>query len=405
MLVKYLLPALVAAGSAAAQSATCTASAGTAKITNQADAGKFSGCRVIKGNVVIDSDAAGTIELSGPREITGDLTVKNASHLETLRSSSIETIGGRFTLERLERILTVDFNSLESARAIDFRSVPILRNVEFGPLTEADEVTISDTSIETLDTIQLSTVKKMDLNNNRNIRVFSSNLGSLSDNLNIQANGIGLDVSLPKLTWIANMTIANVTKFSVPSLKVVNGSARFDSNYFESFTAPNLTHTESGDISFVGNGKLTNLTFPRLTAIGGGLLVANNTELEDLVAFKHLETVGGAIKLRGSFEEIDFSSLDNVRGAFDISSTTDIRSACEKLSELAPGSQGGNGKVEGTFSCTSENERANEDTGGDVSGDGQIDGQDGDDDSGAAGVALNSALFGLVAVAALAMAL
>lgn len=402
MLVKYLLPAVVAAGSVAAQSSTCTVSADAATITNQADAGKWSSCRVIKGDVVVDSDASGTIELSGPREITGDLTVNNATQLETLRSSSLQTIGGRFTVERSERILTIDFNSLKSVQAIDFRSVPLLRNVEFGPLTQADEVTISDSSIETLDTIQLSTVKKMDLNNNKNIRVFSSNLGSLSDNLNIQANGIGLDVSLPRLAWIANMTIANVTKFSVPSLKVVNGSARFDSNYFESFTAPNLTHTESGDISFVGNGKLTNLTFPRLTDIGGGLLVANNTELEELTAFKNLETVGGAIKLRGSFEEIDFSKLDNVRGAFDISSTTDIRSACEELSELAPGSQGGNGKVEGTFSCTSDNERANEDTGGDLSGDGQIDGEDGD--SGAAGIALNSALFGLVAVAGLAVA-
>lgn len=252
---------------------------------------------------MIDSAAAGAIDLSGPKEITGDLTVKNATQLETLSSSSIETIGGKFTLERLEKLHNVNFASLESAGAIDFRSVPLLGTVQFGPLTKADEVTISDSAIETLDAIQLTTVKKMDLNNNRNIRIFTSKLGSLSDNLNIQANGIGLDVSLPSLAWIANMTIANVTKFSAPALKVVNGSARFDSNYFTTFTAPNLTHTESGDISFVGNGKLTNLTFPKLTAIGGGLLIANNTELEELDAFKNLETVGGAIKLRGSFDE------------------------------------------------------------------------------------------------------
>lgn len=100
--------------------------------------------------------------------------------------------------------------------------------------------------------------------------------------------------------------------------------------------------------------------------------------------------------------------LDNVKGAFDISSTADIKKICDELKKLAPSSQGGNGKVEGKFSCTSENDKANEDTSDDTNGDGSVDGENGSekgDDNSAAGVALNSALFGLVAIAALASAL
>lgn len=101
---------------------------------------------------------------------------------------------------------------------------------------------------------------------------------------------------------------------------------------------------------------------------------------------------------------IKFPKLDIVRGAFDASSTADIRKSCERLKELAPSSQGGKGNVEGVFTCTSENENANDDVDGGIDGSGQIDGED-SDGSGAAGLSLNTALFGLVAIAAVASAL
>lgn len=251
---------------------------------------------------MIHKDTVGAIDLSGPKEITGDLTSTGATLLEGLTSSSLETIGGDFTLTNLIKLNRLSFTSLESVKTLNWQTLRALDFAELGPLKKADEVSISDTTLKTLDDIQLDTVNKMNINNNDRLTMFTSKLGSLKDNLNIQSNGLNLDVNFPNLAWIANMTIANVTKFSVPSLKVVNGSARFDANFFKSFTAPNLTHTETGDISFVGNGDLANLTFPVLKTIGGGLIIANNTELEEIEAFKKLETVRGAIKFRGSFD-------------------------------------------------------------------------------------------------------
>ncbi len=97
--------------------------------------------------------------------------------------------------------------------------------------------------------------------------------------------------------------------------------------------------------------------------------------------------------------------LNVVKGAFDVSSTGDVSKSCDALKKLAPTTQGGDGRIAGTFTCTSNNAKANDDI------DGSTDGTDSSGSStdsgknGAAGVTFNVALLGLVGVAALASAL
>ncbi|KAL2178138.1 uncharacterized protein P884DRAFT_198764 [Thermothelomyces heterothallicus CBS 202.75] len=402
MFVKHLLPAFVAIGSVAAQS---SCSSKTTTINSQDDVSKISGCRKVEGSIVLGSESGATIDLTGPREITGDLIVQNNGQIQTLQSSSLESIGGKFEINNATSLNVISFEKLTSATTVEWVSVTRLDTLTLGPLTKAKSVRLSDTFLNTLDGFALSTVTDLKLDNNRRLSKYTSELTSLDGQLVIQANGLSLEVDLPKLVWITEMAIANVTKFSIPQLQVVNGSARFDSNFFETFSAPNLTHTEDGDISFVGNGFLKNMSFPKFTDLNGGLLIANNTGLDRVTFFPKLEKVTGAIKLRGNFTEISFPALDNVKGAVDISSTADIRKSCEKLSESAPRSQGGDGKIEGVFTCTANNDKANEDTDQSTSGSGQVDGSDETDKNSASGVVLNAALFGLVAVAAVASAL
>ncbi|KAK4456945.1 hypothetical protein QBC42DRAFT_48807 [Cladorrhinum samala] len=403
MLVKTLLPAFMAVGSAMAQTptATCSATGGQATINSQADAGQYSGCKKISGSIIIGPNAPGSIDLSGPSEITGDLKVLNNGIIERFSSSDLTTVGGAFEMKNVTKLISVNLPKLKSVKTLTWQSLTRLETIDLA-VTKADEISVSDTFLKSLKGLDVTSIKKLDINNNRLLTTFTSSLGSLDDLLNIQANGIGLSVSLPNLVWIANMTIANVTSFSAPSLATVNGSARFDSNYFESFSAPNLTATQSGDISFVGNGKLSNVSFPVLERIGGGLLIANNTELSELTGFPKLKAIGGAVKLRGSFKEAAFPALEDVRGAFDISSTEDISGVCEVFDKQAPQNQGGNGNIQGTYSCTSNNSRANEDTSstGSIGG-----GTKNDKKNGAVGMTLNTVLFALVGVAGFAVAL
>lgn len=275
----------------------------TTTIHSQAEATGLASCRTVQGTVLIAPDAGPQIDISGPSRITGDLIVEDNGIIESLRGNDLTIVGGRFFMRNVTRLSTLSLPSLTQVKTLTWRTLNALDTLNIGPpgLTKAEEVIISDTFLSSLDGIDLTSVKSMGIDNNRRLTEFTTQLGNLSDSLNIQANGLQLKVSMPNLKWIANMTIANVTSFEVPSLAVVNGSARFDSNYFTTFSAPNLTATRSGDISFVGNANLQNISVPLLSTIGGGLLIANNTALSQLDGFPSLKTVGGAIKLRGNF--------------------------------------------------------------------------------------------------------
>ncbi|KAK3327132.1 hypothetical protein B0T19DRAFT_153999 [Cercophora scortea] len=407
MIAKILLPVLAAIGSVSAQTKVTTCTVTTTTINSQADATALSSCGAIKGSVVIGEGAGENVDISGPSIITGDLAVLENTVIKTLQSTSLTAVGGAFALDKLNVVTSITFPVLDSVKNISWTSVPNLGDMSIA-VTKADYVVIADTFLATLAGINLASVKTLNINNNRRLIKFDTDLATLSDNFLVQANGGGqLTINLPKLIWIANMTIANVTSFLVPSLATVNGSARFDSNYFSSFSAPNLTSTKAGDISFVGNAKLSNITVPKLSAIAGGLLIANNTALEE-IDFPKLATIGGAVKLRGNFTSVDFPALDDVKGAFDISSTADVSKSCDTFQKLAPSTQGGGGQIQGTYSCTSHNDQANSDTGsGTSSGGGSSGGGDstGTKNNTANGLSFNAAILGLAVVGGFSQAL
>jgi hypothetical protein len=234
----------------------------------------------------------------------------------------------------------------------------------------------------------------MNINNNRQLAKFSSSIKTLSNAMYVNANALNMSMELPNLEWIANMTIANVSTFAVPSLKAVNGSMRFDSNYFTRFLAPNLTDIQEGDLSFVSNPQLQNISVPLLKRIGGGLTIANNTGLSEIDGLDSLERVGGAIKMRGSFESIELPAISKVVGTAEFVSTEDISKSCETLEKLSGSVV--QGKV---TACDSDNALANNDTSS-AGNDGDSKGGKGDDDKSAASLA-GASMSSVVTLAAL----
>ncbi|CCC12364.1 hypothetical protein SMACR_05542 [Sordaria macrospora] len=401
MLVKYLAPAVLAIGAASAQSATstCTVSGGTTTVNSQADATGLANCKTVKGSVVVTKDVAGDFQISGPLIITGDLKIEDNSKINSIGSETLEQIGGEFKISKTTQLNSISMPKLTQVNKLTWQSIGNPAEMGITQLNKVDEVTISDTKLRSIDAINVTSISSMNLDNNQFITKYEPAIKEIKKELNIHANGLDMEVSFPNLIWALNVAVSDVSKISFPSLEIVNGSARFDDNKFDSFSFPNLTSTTNGDISFVGNENMQNLTFPKLTKIGGGLLIANNTALEEISDFPLLETVVGAIKLRGNFTEVKFPKLQSVRGAFDLASTNDVTESCKTLEKLAPSKQGGNGKIEGTFDCESNNEEANEDTSGKTgSGQGTKGGsgsdKDSDDkDSGAAGLSVNVGLF------------
>ncbi|CAK7205018.1 cell wall protein Ecm33 [Sporothrix eucalyptigena] len=411
MFSKQILPVLAAAAgiASAASSSSSTCKQTTFTINSQADISALASCTTLTGNVVIGNQTDATLDFSGIDEIDGDLTLLNNNLVSTLKSSSTTSITGAFHLQNLTTLSTLSFTELTSVGSINWVSLTALDVLTFtAGIKTASSIIVSDTFLSSLDGLDVESADTININNNRRLVSYTSSLGNVTDLLNINANGLDLQVSFPDLVWIANMTISNVSSFSVPSLQTVNGSMRFDSNFFESFSAPNLTSTTSGDISFVSNAELTNITVPQLTSIGGGFLIANNTAINKINGFNKLKTVGGAINMRGNFTDIELPALSDVKGAFDIVSTGDISSSCATFKKLAPSSSGGNGDIQGQYTCESNNAEANSDTNPTSTGSSSGSSSTGTSGNGnaAAGISVNSlAVLGLAGVAVIAQML
>ncbi|KAI1270001.1 GPI-anchored cell wall organization protein ecm33 [Xylariaceae sp. FL1019] len=324
-------------------------------------------CTTIKNNLVIEAGAGTSVDLSGKlTEIQGDFIVKNNTAIQTLSSSSLETIGGTWDLEMLEALSSISFTALNEVQAIEWLHLTNLGSPDFGStgIKKADSVWISDTRIPTIDGINVDSLTDLKIDNNLRLTQFTSSIKSLSNVMNINSNGLNLSMTLPNLVWAANLTIANVSSFSSPSLETINGSLYFDFSYFEKFEVANLTEVKSGAVSFIGCPYVQNISFPVLKSIGGGLTIANNTDLLKLDGFGKLADIGGAIIVRGSFDEIDLPSLDNVVGTATFVSDGNIEDSCDDLNSLGTSIIQG-----GVTTCKSNDSLANNSTGSSTDGD------------------------------------
>lgn len=345
--------AAVGVGIASAQSACKSAT-----ITIESAAQATIGCKTVEGSIVFEaSDAlAGSIEISGPQTIKGDLIIRNATQINALSSSTIQNIGGKFELQSLERLSSITFGSLESVGEIEWVTMPGLETVQFGTdgVTTVKTVRISDTFLSSLQGLNMASVGTFQIDNNKNLVQWETRLTNISDRLIVADNAAELEVSFPALTWAAGVDVRGVKSLSVPLLSYVNNSFLLtENNVMESFIAPNLTRAGK-DVSFRNNDLLSNITLPLLERTDGSVVIQNNQELTTMEGFPKLERVGGSVTLRGNFTEFELPALTYVRGVFDVSSTEDISKSCKPFEELKD-----DDKIEGSFECSSKNKNAN----------------------------------------------
>jgi hypothetical protein len=348
MFSKVLLPALAVIGTAAAAtSSICSQS--TATINSAADATALAGCKTINGDVLISTSTGGTIQLDGPETITGSVIAENNGVITYFSSNTITTIGGTFHLSNLTLLSTLQFPQLKAVDTINYAALPALSALSFAAtVSDASSVTITNTFLSTLDGIDLHTVGILDINNNNRLKTFSTQLGNVTTLLNIDSNGKNLDVNMPGLIWAANITFRNVSSLTIPSLAVVNGSLGFYGNYFTSLSAPNLTSVGNtangqGGFAFVANPYLANITIDMLETVGGAFQIANNSAL-GAIEFPELTQVGGAIDFSGNFTTPELPKLNDVKGGFNMQSTTSIDCSGFKAEHDS-------GNIQGTYTC------------------------------------------------------
>ncbi|KAI1629452.1 hypothetical protein EDD37DRAFT_645210 [Exophiala viscosa] len=347
---KFILPALAIASTVLAQTSTSVCDGPSITIASSADASQIASCSTYSGDVVIDSSAAGQIAIDGVQQIKGDLTCNNATQLTAITSDQLGTITGTFSLTGLTILSTLQFNSLNAVDVINWVGLPALQSLNFNQgVSEANEVYISNTELNNVDGIELTAVGTLNINNNPYLTDVNVNdLANVTSSLSFSANGKDLQISFPNLQDAANLTFINVSSVDMPSLATVGGSMGFYSDTIESFAAPNLT-TTGGTLAFVDCGSLSNLSFPSLTEIGGGFLLANNSDLKAISGFPKLKTVVGAIDFAGTFGSVALPSLTDVRGGSNVQTTSTNTTICDLFNEAHSA-----GVIKGVNTCITD---------------------------------------------------
>ncbi|OHE91404.1 hypothetical protein CORC01_13322 [Colletotrichum orchidophilum] len=385
-----LITALAAVGASVVSAQTTTTnicSQPTLTITDATMANAIP-CTTINGAVKISEDITGNIDINGPKTIKGDLIVTNVTQLVGLTSSTLASIEGAFQMQGLTLLSDLRFTSLATVGSINWVTLPALGSLVFGTagVTKVNDILISDTFLKSLDGLNVASVDSLRINNNNQLVSYSNQLANATKTIEINSNGPDLGITLPNLIWAGEIIIADAAKVEMDSLEVVNGSIKFDKNTFTEFIAPNLTQTTGGDVSFINNVELTNLSLPLLTKTGGGLTIQNNTLLQKINGLPKLQQIGGAVLLRGNFTEVDLPALQDVKGAFDTQSTGDIDTSCDVFNKME-GRQ-----IQGDYKCRSNNTKANE--GGDSTGGSAGGSPNTGKDNAAGSFAVNTAILG-----------
>lgn len=273
----------------------------TFTINSDADATALSQCSTLDGNVQLGINAI-SIELTGPETINGDLRLADG-HTISLQSTTIKTITGALSISNATALSTLALKSLTSVGSIEIQGAPALVEFNFDSgITSAETVHIEDTFLGSLNGLALTQVVDFNLTNNG--RLISNNLPlvNVTGTLSFIDNGPYFRLVLPNLTSVNDFYISNMSVITFPSLRNVAGALRFDTNYFESMSAPDLQTCGYG-LSIVNDDVLETINFPKLSSIKGSLIIANNTKLHSMDGFNGLKTISDDVELRGNFFE------------------------------------------------------------------------------------------------------
>jgi hypothetical protein len=387
-----LLTALAAVGFASAQTKTCSKDIEVTQPTPAID------CDVIKADIIVDSSVEGDLSIEGPKQLQGDLIIKNASALASVSSSSINAISGKFEVNSCEFLTNIRMDSLTKVGELSLVNLNRLGDMTFGSSDdlEVKSITISDTQIRDLSGLRVTTVEDFLINNNNRIISFSSGLVNITgkQGLRLEGNGKDMELEMPDLESATELQFQDIKSISLPSLTKLKASLKLDDNReLTELSAPNLTEVGEA-LSLINNRKLSNVSFPKLEKIGGDLTIVNNTAMGNVTGFPELEEIGGGIRMGGKFEDVELPSLKDVRGASNVTSTTDIADFCEFFDKAAD-----DDILQGEAKCTSNNKDALEGSDGGEENSGSGSGSSSDDDDDAAGIInVNMAVLSLAVV-------
>jgi hypothetical protein len=233
--------------------------------------------------------------------IKGDLTMNGATNVTSLSSSFLQTIGGTFSINNIVLLQSINMPALATVGDLIFEGLPNLATLTMN-LSQINNFNVQNTYLPSLPSINSTTVNSINVANNKQLNSMTFSVTTVTTSIDIEANGPSFTVQFPNLMSAQNITFRGCADIEIPALRNVTGSLGFYESPLTTISAPNFTATSNqGTLAINANPMLTNVSFPVLKTVAGGIQIQNNTILKDL-EFDSLQTIGGAIDFYGAFD-------------------------------------------------------------------------------------------------------
>lgn len=320
-----VLVAAAVSGAVAALSSKCLF---LTTVTDAAGVAALNACPTLSGDITVEGDGlGGAVDLSQVQVLKGNLDLTNSTSVTLISLGGLEEVDGQLNIQKFTSVFNIDFTKLTLVTGnLSLITMPSLSGMNLNAgLSKLNSLTISDTALSEL-TGLVSNVTEMlylDLDNNKNMSLIKLPLKKITDQLILSFNDDNANVTLDSLEEAFSVVIQDVASVSLKKLKAVNQTFQIAYGFFEDLQLPALEEVD-GSLRIVANTQLLNVSFPKLTTIGGELGFENNTKLEDLgEAFPEVTDIKGALNIKGDIGSFELPKLKQVAGTFTLESTND----------------------------------------------------------------------------------
>ncbi|KAF3221351.1 hypothetical protein TWF679_008041 [Orbilia oligospora] len=305
---------------------------------------ELSNCTELIGDVIFNNIDSVELNLYNVTAIRGMFQIHLANRTQRFSAQNLTMVGNLFMIagnadgSNMRDISMPKFNS---TAGIDFTGMPKLRELEFPSRVNstypAIRITIMNTGLESIEGIGIdfTQVQQVYFGGNPNLKSIKLGLNTISTNLDLDGTGASPNVSFPELEYLNTANIHEVGSLDFKKLKSMGGALGvYDSATLETLSMPLLKKIGTRTLSVLAianNSGLTNVLFPELEEITGGVTAEGNKDWRRLNGFPKLMRVTDDIDMKGTFTLIEFPMLYNLTGNFEVVSSAGLKYGCKDL--------------------------------------------------------------------------
>ncbi|GAM37773.1 GPI-anchored cell wall organization protein [Talaromyces pinophilus] len=270
-------------------------------IASQTDADDIAGCGSANADIEISEDYTGALILNGITKTTRSLIFQGVTNLTSFAAPDLLVIDGNLTLASCILLTDLTLGELNFVGDMKLEDLPNLQSLNFtSGMRTVSGISIVNTGLTTLDGLEISSASD-GINISANTALTDITFPSLTNTsiFSIHANNPKMKVNLPSLAAVQDLTIENVTSLSIPGLYQVTGQLLIAGSSIDSFSTGPLKN--GGDILFIDNPFLSNISMPDLTSLSGDLVITGNEALQQITGFTGLADVQGNIDVTGNY--------------------------------------------------------------------------------------------------------